>query len=297
VDGQLTLGGAALNVTPAASLALGQPLTIIDKTSGLDVDGTFAGKAEGSVFDVGSVRLRISYTAGDGNNVTLTRVKQPSSLTLTSGPTDAIEGSEVTLTATVSGPGKSKPAGTVSFKEGTTVLGSVPVSNGVATLTTTALSAGDHSLSASYSGDFYDPSSASASQHVAAKPTVTEPPAPTPNGDNPAPTPQPAAAPAISVKDAKARKGFVTFVVSLSKASSQAVTVNFKTKNGTARSGGQYKALKGKLTFRPGLTTLRVKVKLLPRKGKAAKRRFSLVLSGAQGATLGRSVAIGTILK
>jgi hypothetical protein len=58
----------------------------------------------------------------------------------------------VTLTATVSSP-SGIPTGTVSFLDGTTPLGSGTLSGGVATLTTSSLAVGTHSITAVYSGD------------------------------------------------------------------------------------------------------------------------------------------------
>jgi hypothetical protein len=62
-----------------------------------------------------------------------------------SAPTTA---DAVVLLALVSG----GPTGTVSFTDGATVLGTAPVQSGVATLTVTGLSAGAHSLGASFTG-------------------------------------------------------------------------------------------------------------------------------------------------
>jgi hypothetical protein len=45
------------------------------------------------------------------------------------------------------------PSGTVTFKDGTTVLGSAPVSSGHAALTSSTLPAGAHQITTSYSGD------------------------------------------------------------------------------------------------------------------------------------------------
>ena len=45
------------------------------------------------------------------------------------------------------------PTGTVTFKDGNTVLGTKPLSGGQATFTTTALDAGTRTITASYSGD------------------------------------------------------------------------------------------------------------------------------------------------
>jgi hypothetical protein len=99
--------------------------------------------------------------SGDANNtpvssnpgsepVTVTLAS--STLSLTAAPTPAFVGQAVTLTATVSCPGFS-PSGTVTFVDGGTTLGSAPVSGGMASLSTSSLAAGSHSLTASYSGD------------------------------------------------------------------------------------------------------------------------------------------------
>ncbi len=58
-------------------------------------------------------------------------------------------GSLVVLTAGIT---PSSATGTVTFYDGTTILGVSPVSNGVATLNTTLLAAGTHSLKALYVG-------------------------------------------------------------------------------------------------------------------------------------------------
>ncbi len=71
VGGDITLGGA-LHVLAAPGLAGGKAFTILNKTSSGAVNGTFAGKANGSVFSASGYNWRISYTGGDGNDVTLT---------------------------------------------------------------------------------------------------------------------------------------------------------------------------------------------------------------------------------
>ena len=56
---------------------------MIDNTSALPIAGTFAGFAEDAEFDLGANRFRISYTGGDGNDLTLTNViPEPSSACL-----------------------------------------------------------------------------------------------------------------------------------------------------------------------------------------------------------------------
>jgi hypothetical protein len=58
----------------------------------------------------------------------------------------------VTFTATVTGSGGT-PTGTVTFKDGATTLGTVPLSGTSAAFTTSSLAAGSHSITATYSGD------------------------------------------------------------------------------------------------------------------------------------------------
>jgi hypothetical protein len=60
-------------------------------------------------------------------------------------------GQSVTFTANVVAAGAA--TGTVTFRDGSTVLATVPLSSGQASLNTSALTAGSHSITASYSGD------------------------------------------------------------------------------------------------------------------------------------------------
>ena len=75
-----------------------------------------------------------------------------------------------TATVTVNSPGAGKPTGTVTFKDGATVLGTGTLSttNGIttATYTAAALSAGAHSITATYGGDTNDLTSVSKTSAV-----------------------------------------------------------------------------------------------------------------------------------
>lgn len=76
------------------------------------------------------------------------------SVSLTASPNPSNTFQSVTLTATVSSASATPaPTGKVFFLDGTTPLGSAALSGGVATLTTTFITAGAHSLTASYTGD------------------------------------------------------------------------------------------------------------------------------------------------
>jgi hypothetical protein len=70
-------------------------------------------------------------------------------------------GQLVTFTATVTGSGT--PTGTVTFKDGAAVIGTGALNGaGVATFSTSALSVGSHSITATYNGDTFDLASTSA---------------------------------------------------------------------------------------------------------------------------------------
>ena len=77
----------------------------------------------------------------------------PTMTTLVSSLNPAAPGQAVTFTATVSSQGGGTPAGNVIFFDGTMPLGQpVALGNGVATLTTSALSPGRHTITATYTG-------------------------------------------------------------------------------------------------------------------------------------------------
>ena len=98
----------------------------------------------------------------------------PAALTITKAtPTDVLAASASsiltqnteTLTATISFTA-SVPTGSVNFLDGTTLLSTVPLTNGVAVLSTAALSIGSHSITAVYSGDTNFVSVISAAQSI-----------------------------------------------------------------------------------------------------------------------------------
>jgi len=102
--------------------------------------------------------------------------------TALAAPSTATPGSSITLTATVT-PGQAlpgQPAGTVTFLDGTTVLGTGALGGGTpdtVAFTTTAPAAGAHTLTARYAATALFLGSTSAPVAL----TVTAPPTPTPN--------------------------------------------------------------------------------------------------------------------
>ena len=73
VTGTVDLGGATLGVTLGYTPSVATVFVIVNNDGAANaITGTFAGLAEGATFAVGAITFRISYTGGDGNDVTLT---------------------------------------------------------------------------------------------------------------------------------------------------------------------------------------------------------------------------------
>jgi hypothetical protein len=109
-----------------------------------------------SSLSAGPHSITASYS-GDSNflssasNVLSQLVNQAASATsVSSNANPSAAGQNVTFTATVS---PSAATGTAQFFDGATSLGTVPLTGGKATLSTSALSVGPHSITAQYSGD------------------------------------------------------------------------------------------------------------------------------------------------
>jgi hypothetical protein len=86
-------------------------------------------------------------------------------ITLKSSSATAKAGQPITFTATIraSVPGAGTPTGTVAFKDGAKNFGFVHLNHGQAVFTTTNLSPGTHTITASYWGDgFFNPHVSSA---------------------------------------------------------------------------------------------------------------------------------------
>jgi chitinase len=106
--------------------------------------------------------------------------------------------------------------------------------------------------------------------------------------------------PALSVGDVSLREGDsgtaeLMFVVTLDRAATGPVTVNYATANGTATAGSDYSALTGTLTFAAGETSKMVHVAVNGDTAVELNETFSLTLSGATGATIADATAVGQI--
>ncbi len=134
-DGTTTLGQALLNASgvatfPTASLTFGAH-TITAVYGG---DPSFSG----------STSTALLQTVGQAASTTA----------VTSSLNPSVFGQPVSFTATVTpvAPATGLPTGTVTFRDGPTILGTASLSNGTATFTTT-LSVGNHAITVIYSGD------------------------------------------------------------------------------------------------------------------------------------------------
>ena len=130
----LDAGGEATTTT--SSLAVGPH----------SVTATYGGSATYAAGAVGT--LAGGQTVGQGATTT--------AVTLTSGVDPSVAGSTVTFTATISAtaPASGSATGTVQFQDGGSDLDTPqPISAGAASLTTSALAAGSHSITAVYGGD------------------------------------------------------------------------------------------------------------------------------------------------
>src|SRR5262249_45723564 len=98
--------------------------------------------------------------------------------TLASNISQALVGQAVTFTATVVGQasGSNPPQGTVDFFDGSQLLGSVPFTNGTATLTTATLGEGVHNITARFNGFALGAFTWSASQSNSAQVAIAAPP-------------------------------------------------------------------------------------------------------------------------
>ena len=104
-------------------------------------------------------------------------------------------------------------------------------------------------------------------------------------------------APELSIDDVPAVSEGETaeFTVRLSATSGRAVTVSYRTVDGTAEAGLDYKSASGELRFEPGETTQTVSVETLEDELSEDAERFTVELSAASGATVSDGIGEGTI--
>ena len=104
--------------------------------------------------------------------------------------------------------------------------------------------------------------------------------------------------PAISVSDAavqEAEGAVLVFTMTLSRASSTTVTVDYATSDGTAQAESDYTAASGRLTFNAGDTSQTVQVTVLTDSEDESDETLTLTLSNPSQAKLDDATGTGTI--
>ena len=106
------------------------------------------------------------------------------------------------------------------------------------------------------------------------------------------------ALPELSIADVTAEEGeTVELAVTLSKASDEAVTVEYGTVAGTAEEGVDYTAATGTLTFLAGSRREVIEVATIEDELAELDEVFTVELSGPSGAVLGDGIGVGTIVR
>lgn len=153
--------GQAVIFTATVTSTAGVPdgtVTFKNGTQGLGTVTLSGGQAQLSVttIDAGAHTIKAIYNGSSMYSTSQTSLQQvvvaaPTTLTLSASPNPASSGQAVTFTATVNC-ATVVPTGTVTFKDGKTVLGTATAVNGQAQFTTSTLISGTHSMTATFKG-------------------------------------------------------------------------------------------------------------------------------------------------
>jgi large repetitive protein len=174
VFGQPVIFTAKVSVVAPGVAALGGTVTFKDGATVLGTEIVSNGHARliTSKLSVGSHAITAVFQASSvdlakstSTALTQTIDRAATKLTVSSSAAAVILGQAITLTAKVSvlAPGVALPSGIVTIKDGTTVLGTAVVTNGVAVFKMPKLAKGKYTLTVVYGGDAHCLSCASAS--------------------------------------------------------------------------------------------------------------------------------------
>jgi hypothetical protein len=165
--GPLTLNATASSGLPVSYAILSGPATV----SGNLLTITGAGSVTVQASQAGNTQ----YSPASPVSQTFTVSQASTTLALTSSSNPSSPGQLVTFAATITPQFGGQASGTVTFKDGSAILSIVSVSGNVASLTTSALAIGTHSISSIYGGDanFTGSTSSPLAQVVAKAATTT----------------------------------------------------------------------------------------------------------------------------
>jgi hypothetical protein len=267
---------APLNgLVPGATFVAGIPIAYV----AVNATGVITSPAVNANTQAGSYDV-LAYTANNSTTASfaLTNLKGASSTAVSSSLNPVGFGQNVTFTGNVTSHVMA-PTGVVQFKSNGNNIGTAQPLNGsgVATLTTSTLTAGTHTISADYSGDadyFASTGTLPATQVVTPSLAIND----------------------VSVTEGNSGTVSASFTVTLSGPSNQTVEVNFATANGTAQSGSDYSSNNGLLSFAPTQTSKPISITVNGDTAFEANETFFVNLSAATGATIADAQGIGTIL-
>jgi hypothetical protein len=157
----ISKGAAAVTLTPSSlnQTYTGSPLSVTSTTNpaGLNVTYTYNGSSTAPIppgsYAVVATINDPNYTGTTSGTLVVSKAALGVPfVNVTSNANPVMAQSAITFTATISAT-TGQPTGTVIFLDGTTVLGQGTLSNGVATLTSSSLAAGSHSITVAYGGD------------------------------------------------------------------------------------------------------------------------------------------------
>ena len=166
--------------TPSGTVTFTDGSTRLGIVSVVAANGQITAKLQTNTLSAGTHSIVATYSGSSGyaGSVSTTYVETINSsqtataVALGSSVNPSTLGQNVTLTATVTS-SAGTPSGSVTFYDGSTVLGSGNLSAGVASLSTTGLSVGTHALTAVYSGSTSYAGSTSAMVNEVVNPLTT----------------------------------------------------------------------------------------------------------------------------
>lgn len=177
----VTLTASVAGLTPTGNVVFKDGTTTIGTVATTGTTATRTAALVTTFSTVGAHSITAVY-AGDADDTTststaktVTATIKATTNTLTVSPTSAVvNATSVALTATVVG---YTPTGTVTFKDGTTTIGTATLSGtgttATATLNTTFSTAASHSITAVYAGDANDATSTATAKTVTVTKAVT----------------------------------------------------------------------------------------------------------------------------
>jgi hypothetical protein len=238
-----------------------------------------------SLLSAGTCTIRASQSASNNHNAaadveqSFSVEKALTTTTLTSSPNPSALGQAVNFTAKVTSEAGT-PTGTVQFIIDGVNQGRPRALNqqGIASGSTSDLTAGNHVVVAEYNGDA---NFALSSGALAADQTVNVAGSVTIND--------------ISLTEGDAGTKSFDFTVTLSEPSNLEVKVDFTTADATATAGSDYTAQTGTLTFAPGELTKTITVVVNGDTANEPDEQFKVNLSNAQNVNITDGEALGTI--